>query len=186
LYTGTLEAYQGIDLLLDAFEVAHAEHPDLRLLIVGGTDSQITKYRNLVTDKSLDCAVTFAGMVSPVDIPSFVDSSDMIASPRVSGTNTPLKIYGYLRSGRAIVATDLPTHTQVLNESVARLAAPNSSDFAKGILDLAGDRALRDRLAAAARVLADRDFSDRSYIERVTGFYRSVLERNRQTDAAGT
>ena len=38
----------------------------------------------------------------------------MLVSPRSRGTNTPLKIYQYLRSGKPIVATRLLTHTQVL------------------------------------------------------------------------
>ena len=43
----------------------------------------------------------------------------MLVSPRIRGTNTPLKIYSYLRSGRPIVATNLLTHTQVLTPDVA-------------------------------------------------------------------
>ena len=39
---------------------------------------------------------------------------DVLVSPRSRGTNTPLKIYQYLRSGKPIVATRLLTHTQVL------------------------------------------------------------------------
>ena len=51
---------------------------------------------------------------------------DILVSPRIRGTNTPLKIYSYLRSGKPIVATDLLTHTQVLSPDVARLVAPDA------------------------------------------------------------
>ena len=51
------------------------------------------------------------------------EACDILVSPRIRGTNTPLKIYSYLRSGKPIVATDLLTHTQVLSPAVARLVA---------------------------------------------------------------
>ena len=63
----------------------------------------------------------FAGQRPAEEIPLFLDAADVLVSPRSSGTNTPLKIYQYLRSGRPIVATRLLTHTQVLDDEVAIL-----------------------------------------------------------------
>ena len=60
----------------------------------------------------------FAGQRPADEIPAFLDAADALVSPRSSGTNTPLKIYQYLRSGRPIVATRLLTHTQVLDDAV--------------------------------------------------------------------
>ena len=57
----------------------------------------------------------FTGYQPAREMPAFVAASDILASPRIAGTNTPLKIYSYLRSGKPIVATDLLTHTQVLD-----------------------------------------------------------------------
>ena len=56
----------------------------------------------------------------------------LISSPRLAsaGTNTPLKIYSYLRAGKPIVATDLLTHTQVLDREVAILVRPEPGAFA--------------------------------------------------------
>ena len=61
------------------------------------------------------------------------------------GTNTPLKIYQYLRSGRPIVATRLLTHTQVLSDEVAVLTPATPEGFAEGIL-----RVLADQESASA------------------------------------
>ena len=79
----------------------------------------------------------------------------MLVSPRSTGTNTPLKIYQYLRSGRVIVATRLLTHTQVLSDDVAILTDPTPEAFAQGVLRAVNDPALSSRLGAAARHLAD-------------------------------
>ena len=67
--------------------------------------------------------VVFTGQQPAREIPGFVRPRDVLVSPRIRGTNTPLKIYSYLRSGKPIVATNLLTHTQVLTPEVARLVA---------------------------------------------------------------
>ena len=56
----------------------------------------------------------FAGERPASEIPAYLLAADVLVSPRSRGTNTPLKIYQYLRSGKPIVATRLLTHTQVL------------------------------------------------------------------------
>ena len=80
----------------------------------------------------------------------------MLVSPRSLGTNTPLKIYQYLRSGRPIVATRLLTHTQVLDDDVAILTAATPDGFAAGILAALADPE-RARAVGAARARARRD-----------------------------
>ena len=97
----------------------------------------------------------------------------MLASPRIAGTNTPLKIYSYLRSGKPIVATDLLTHTQVLDRDVAMLVRPEAEAFARAIVALIDDPRLRNRLAAAARERADARYSREVYLART----RLVCER---------
>ena len=66
----------------------------------------------------------FTGQQPAKEIPGFVQAADLLVSPRIRGTNTPLKIYSYLRSGKPIVATNLLTHTQVLTPEIARLVDP--------------------------------------------------------------
>ena len=45
LYTGTFEAYQGLDLLFAAMALVHGERPDARLLLAGGKPDQVAQAR---------------------------------------------------------------------------------------------------------------------------------------------
>ena len=45
LYTGTFEAYQGLDLLFAAMAAVRAKRPDARLLLAGGKTDQVEKAR---------------------------------------------------------------------------------------------------------------------------------------------
>jgi glycosyltransferase involved in cell wall biosynthesis len=177
LYTGTFEPYQGLDLLLEAFVKIRAEIPASHLVLVGGRPGQVELYRDMARNLNIESDTTFVGQVHPSRIPAFIRAAEVIASPRSSGTNTPLKIYGYLRSDRPIVATDLPTHTQTLNREVAELVPPNAGDFARGVIKVLSKPDYARQLAQAARKLSDTRYSHDAYMRSVSDFYKRVIER---------
>jgi glycosyltransferase involved in cell wall biosynthesis len=166
LYTGTFEAYQGLDLLFDAARHVLARRPDTRFVLAGGRPDQITSAQADARRAGLADAVIFAGQRPAEEIPRFLDAADLLVSPRSTGTNTPLKIYQYLRSGRAIVATRLLTHTQVLDDDVAILTPPDAAGFADGILAGIEDPARARAVGERARQLADTKYSYEAYLAR--------------------
>ncbi len=166
LYTGTFEAYQGLDLLFEAARHVAAVRPDARFVLAGGRPDQIAAARVLVDRAGLGTAVVFAGQRAAEDIPLFLDASDVLVSPRSIGTNTPLKIYQYLRSGRPIVATRLLTHTQVLSDEVAILTTATPQGFAEGILAALADPERARAVGHNARALADTKYSYEAYLTR--------------------
>ena len=91
----------------------------------------------------------------------------MLVSPRVSGTNTPLKIYSFLKTGKPLVATRLWTHTQVLTSERAVLADPDPESFAAGI-SLALSHGAADARAAAAKEWADAEYTEASYVKKMS------------------
>jgi len=169
LYTGTFEPYQGLDLLLQAAARLTASHPSVVVLVAGGEPAQVVEARGRAT--ALGAPVVFAGQQPARDIPAFVEACDILVSPRVAGTNTPLKIYSYLQSGRPIVATDLRTHTQVLDATTALLVPPEAGALAAGILRLVDDPAMGRRLAAGAAQVARERYSRQAYLARTVEAY---------------
>jgi glycosyltransferase involved in cell wall biosynthesis len=175
LYTGTFEAYQGVDLLIDAAAIIAKTHPTTRVLVVGGEPAQVSAARAAAEARGAGGVMIFTGQQPARDIPAFVQACDILVSPRVRGTNTPLKIYSYLRSGKPIVATDLRTHTQVLSAAVSRLAAPEPGAFARGVTELIARPAERERLARAAADLAATQYSRDAYVRRTAEAYDRLL-----------
>lgn len=166
LYTGTFESYQGLDLLYGALQRVRAVAARARLVMVGGTSEQVEAARRQVERMALDAFVAFVGQRPPEEMPLFLAAGDILVSPRSRGTNTPLKIYSYLRAGKPIVATRLLTHTQVLDDEIAQLTDPSEEAFAQGIVELiqAPDRGRR--LAEAARRRSEERYSYAVYLER--------------------
>ncbi|MEW6456110.1 MAG: glycosyltransferase [Acidobacteriota bacterium] len=138
LYAGTFEPYQGLHLLIGSLKKIEEKdekvYRDLILVLIGGKDSQIKELKNYARKAGVEDKVIFLGEKKPDEIPFFIKISDCLLSPRISGTNTPLKIYSYLKSGKPVVATNLWTHTQVINDDIAILVDPDPDSVSDGIL----------------------------------------------------
>jgi len=184
LYTGTFEAYQGLDLLYGAMALVTRDRPDARLVMVGGEPAQVEAARRDIAARGLADAVIFTGQRPAEEVPDYLDAATALASPRSTGTNTPLKIYQYLRSGRPIVATRLRTHTQVLDDQTAFLAAPEPAAFAAAILQILRDPAAATERGRRARQLAETKYSDEAFIEK-TRTACGILLEDRHAEMAG-
>ncbi len=174
LYTGTFEAYQGLDLLFAAMAIVKRSRPDARLLLAGGKSDQVARAVADAKAAGIGDVTIFAGERPAAEIPAYLLTADVLTSPRSKGTNTPLKIYQYLRSGKPIVATRLLTHTQVLDDETAMLTAPDANAFGAGILGMINDPATGGRLGRNARVLAETKYSYEAYLDRTRRACRAL------------
>ena len=171
LYTGTFEAYQGVDMLIDAAAIVARRRPDARVLVVGGEAAQVEAAAARARATGAGAIMIFTGQQPAKEIPGFVQAADLLVSPRIRGTNTPLKIYSYLRSGKPIVATNLLTHTQVLTPEIAKLVDPRPEAFADAMLQLIDRPDERARIGAAAQAVAQEKYSRESYLRRTADAY---------------
>jgi glycosyltransferase involved in cell wall biosynthesis len=167
LYAGTFEAYQGLELLLDAAAEIVRTYKHVRFLCVGGNDAQVVRMKALAYQRGVSEYFIFPGTVPPEEVQSLFGIASILMSPRISGTNTPLKIYSYLRSGVPIVATKIRSHTQVLTDDVALLVEPHSQSISSGVLRLLEDAPLGNRLAESALRLAEKSYSPDAYYEKM-------------------
>jgi glycosyltransferase involved in cell wall biosynthesis len=185
VYTGTFEAYQGLDLLIAAAALVAQSRPDARFLLVGGHPDQIAEARAQADAAGAGAITIFAGERPSCEIPGILEAADVLVSPRSRGINTPLKIYQYLRAGRAIVATRLLTHTQVLDDSVAVLTGASPREFADGIIATLADRGMATALGARAAELAATKYTYDAYLERTREVVARVTSAPRPQVAGG-
>jgi glycosyltransferase involved in cell wall biosynthesis len=185
VYTGTFEKYQGLDLLFAAAALVIRARPDARLLLAGGRPDQVADARAQAEAAGVAGHVIFTGERPSSEIPAILEAADVLVSPRSRGTNTPLKIYQYLRSGRAIVATRLLTHTQVLDDTVAILTGASPEEFAEGILRAVGNPATAAAVGARAAELAATKYSYEAYLERTREVVARVSDASRPQVARG-
>ena len=174
VYTGNLEPYQGVDILIRAAPMVCAERPDASFLIVGGERAQVVRLRALASTVGVSERVVLLGERPEREMASFLAAADVLVSPRSLGTNTPLKLYAYLMSGRPVVATDRPVHTQLLSNEEAVLAPPNPIGLAAAILDVLRDPGSAERIARNAARLVTTRYSPAAFAEKARSFAASI------------
>ncbi len=173
VYAGTLEVYQGIDILVKSIKGVIAEKPDTLFLIVGGTPSQVERYTALAESLGVSANTVFTGQLSQEEARSCNRAATVLVSPRSSGTNTPLKIYEQLASGKPLVATKIYSHTQILGDDIAFLVEPEPESMTDGILLALGTEGAEK--AAAAREVYDREYARPVYVRKLKNALEVVL-----------
>ena len=94
-----------------------------------------------------------------------------------------MKIYSYLDSGTAVLATRLRTHTQVLDERTAYLVDPEPVALGTGLAKLLKDGSLRAGLAARAKDHVRREFTPEAAARKLAAFYSTIEARLSETKA---
>ena len=118
-FIGSFYAYEGLDLLLDAFPAMLAKRPDLRVLLVGGGPQEANlkaqAMRLGIADK-----VVFTGRVPHGEVSRYYDLIDLLAYPRhsmrLTELVTPLKPLEAMAQGRIFIASDVGGHKELIRD----------------------------------------------------------------------
>ena len=184
MYVGNLEPYQGVDLLMEGFAgIGSVDHPT-RLVVIGGTDTQIAAGRARAAELGIAERTHFLGPRPVSDLGCYLAAAAITTSPRTQGRNTPMKIYSYLDSGKPLLATRLPTHTQVLDDEIAMLVEPTPDGIAAGLRRLLEEPSFGERMGKAARARVAVDFTPEAYRRKLESFLTELGPRlaRRQPD----
>ncbi|MFH0880539.1 MAG: glycosyltransferase family 4 protein [Lentisphaerota bacterium] len=177
LYVGSFAVYQGIDLMFDSIPLVAQQHPHARFIIIGGTAQEIAERRAWLKGKGVESRVDFIGKIPPDELPNYLSAADILLSPRIAGTNTPLKLLDYLKAGRAIVATDNTANRLILDDTTAMLVAPTPDSFAAGIGRLIVDSCRRSSVAEKGLSLIHETFNYKEFKNRLYLCYNEIRNK---------
>jgi glycosyltransferase involved in cell wall biosynthesis len=120
--------------------------------------------------------VRFVGQRPPEEMPQYMAMADVLLSSRSKGTNTPLKLYTYLHSGKPILATNIFSHTQVLTPQMAMLVPPTAEGLAQGALELLRNPQRAQAMGAYGRQVAEKQYSWSAFLEKNRQVYHEFME----------
>lgn len=168
-FIGSFYAYEGLDLLLDAFPAMLAKRPELRVLLVGG-GPQEANLKAQAERLGVANKVIFTGRVPHGEVSRYYDLIDLLAYPRhsmrLTELVTPLKPLEAMAQGRIFIASDVGGHKELIRDGeTGRLFRAGS---ATALAEVAEEMLSQRDLWPAYRT-AGRDF-----VEQVRNWRNSV------------
>ena len=183
-FVGSFYAYEGLDLLLEAFPALLQKRPELRLLLVGGgpqdENLKAQALRLGVADK-----VVFTGRVPHKDVSRYYDQIDLLAYPRhsmrLTELVTPLKPLEAMAQGRLFVASDVGGHKELIRDGeTGRLFKAGSAQaLAAAIDDLLAHRERWPAMRAAGRQFVEEVRNWTNSVANYTPVYRRLVAKPR-------
>ncbi len=170
---GRLGRMKGFDLLIDAFVRARLD-PAVRL-VIGGDGDERGRLERLIADHDLADRVELRGWMAPQEIADAMGAAMFVVVP------SRMEAFGIValeawRSGAALLMTDRGGGGELVEDGVTgMLVDPTDVDaLATAIRTLAGDPALRERLAAAGHDCVER-FTWAAVADAYHGIYARTL-----------
>lgn len=156
LYLGHFYNWKGVDTAI-ATAYLMKEKQNIAFVFVGGSDKDVTKYKKLAAEKAMN-NVLFCGFQEKKIIPKYLKCADVLLLPNSACSNesvhytSPIKMFEYMASGQPIVASELPSIREILNENNCLFFEPdNAADLAKKIKQALNDPVLAEKLSTQAR-----------------------------------
>ena len=119
-FVGSFYRYEGLDLLMKAFAKVSQAHGDSVLLLVGGGEME-DELKALAAKLNIQDKVVMPGRVPHERIAGVYSMIDILAYPRYSmrltELVTPLKPLEAMAMGKALVASDVGGHKELINNN---------------------------------------------------------------------
>jgi glycosyltransferase involved in cell wall biosynthesis len=158
LYTGNLDPYQNLDLLVRSMKRVRDAIPEARLIVA-------TAQRADVTGAEI------------VHVPDFdalrrIFATDfVVACPRIAWSGYPIKVLNAMAAGKAVVACESAAYP--LKHGHDGLVVPDNDEaaFADALVRLARDRDLRAELGRNARATIENRHTPHGFAEAIERVY---------------
>lgn len=155
-FIGSFYAYEGLDLLLDAFPKIFSQIPNARVLLVGGGPQEASLKQQAqrlgIADK-----IVFTGRVPHGEVNRYYDLIDLLIYPRhsmrLTELVTPLKPLEAMAQGRLFVASDVGGHHELVRhgETGWLFKADDVDALTEGVLAMFGNEARWPAMREAGR-----------------------------------
>jgi PEP-CTERM/exosortase A-associated glycosyltransferase len=178
-FIGSFYAYEGLDLLLDAFARILSVLPDVRLLLVGG-GPQEAALEAQAERLGLRDKIVFTGRVPHEEVQRYYDLIDVLVyarhSMRLTELVTPLKPLEAMAQGRLVVASDVGGHRELIRHGETGLLfrAGSAESLSETLLQVLVKRDLWPHLREGGRRYVEAERTWRASVVRYREAYEAL------------
>ncbi|MFW9919818.1 MAG: glycosyltransferase family 4 protein [Candidatus Thorarchaeota archaeon] len=179
LFTGHLEDWAGVSIIYNLAEKLDKAHNNSVILLVGAGEPSGDLFKKLIAS-NLGYIVVHAGLHPFKEMPAFTAAADIalciFPNTPVSHAASPLKLFEYMASGNAIVATKVAGTIEVMKEELGVLVPPDDIEaICNAVLTLCNDEPKRKKIGASARADVVMKYSWNRLSERFIDVCRTAL-----------
>jgi glycosyltransferase involved in cell wall biosynthesis len=178
---GGIQEWKGQAVVLEAFARARQNHPELRLLVVGGVHRAGEEYARRLEERvrqlGLESAVIFTGFRS--DVPDLMNALDVVVHASVRPEPFGRVILEGMLLGKPVIAAAAGGVPEFVDEGRTGFLVPpgDAEALAGAIHRLAADAGLRSAIGEQARTIALERFSLRRHVDLLSALYDSISKR---------
>ena len=174
LFVGHLDNRKGVPELLDALASSELRHRSWRLIMAGG--GEVGRFRSEVRRRDLAGRIEIAGWLPHTDTYQLLREADIFVLPS-HAEGMALSVLEAMAHGKAIIATPVGAHTEVVRHCAEALLVPPGCvrSLVAALTRLLDEPALRAALGHAARRRYLENFEARTYATRIASAYALAL-----------
>ncbi len=182
-FIGSFYAYEGLDLLLEAFPTIFKAAPDVRLLLVGG-GPQEENLKQLASRLGIQEKVIFTGRVPHDQVQRYYNLVDILVYPRhsmrLTELVTPLKPLEAMAQGRLLVASDVGGHKELIHDGKTGILfkAEDPQALASAVFKLLSEESKWPDLRFAARQFVENERNWTKSVSNYIEIYNRLTEKS--------
>jgi 1,2-diacylglycerol 3-alpha-glucosyltransferase len=173
LYTGNLDGYQNLELLLASVGIVRRTAGDALLVLATHAAPRDLPARLRVLPPGV--RIVTAGDFATVR--DLIQVADLALCPRREWSGFPMKLLNYMAAGKAVVVSAGSAKAVRHDRDGVVVSDEGPAAYAAAILDLLAEPARRHRLGAAARRTVEDEYGWERVIDQVEATYETVLQR---------
>jgi glycosyltransferase involved in cell wall biosynthesis len=155
LYVGRISQEKNLELLAEAMEKMLARNPNIHLLMVGDGPKR-AELHHVFHKRGLTKAVTWAGLMPREELPMAYSAADLFVFPSATETQGLVTIEAMLCGAPVVGVNEMGTGEIMEGDKGGLLAENDAEDFARKVLKLVEDPALRAEKSREATLHARR------------------------------
>jgi glycosyltransferase involved in cell wall biosynthesis len=174
LYSGNLDRYQDLDLLLCAFRLVVDARPDARLVL--STNAQPDEWQARAGTLGIGKQTVFVQASAFDTVRDLLSAADVTICPRTTCLGFPIKLLNYMASGKAIVASAGSACGLRHLENGWIVDNGDAVGMAQAIITLLDDPGLACRLGERAQYTARREYTWDRAVDAIEEIYKQVVK----------
>ena len=150
LYLGRIAPFKGVEHIIEAYQLAKQEIPDLNLIIGGLPDYSMNKSYQVWKQKYKD--IHFIGFVHEEKLPIYYTMADIFITYSYSSEGFGLTSIEAIACGTPVICSSLPVFEEILQNNAIFVPPKKPKKLAENILKLLKDDTLRNDLVENAQI----------------------------------